>query len=719
MSDAVRWRLRPDLRWETIHSGGSLLHVARDPVSGQFFQFDAREFSILRLLDGLRGPVEVLAAIRQSRPDELFSTDVLLRFLADARRNGLLLLSGAASFPPSEPSRIGAGWNILAWKLPLFHPEAAIAALRPVTAFLFSRTASVAWLAIVVSAIVLVCGRWDDVASRWPDGRAWGTPSMLLTVLGVLFACKVAHELAHAMTADRFGVRVQECGLMLFYFLPSFYCDVSDAWLVRAPRKRILISAAGMLVELGLAGAATWLWWFSQPGPMQSVFLAVMVTGSVNTLLLNGNPLMRFDGYFVLVDLLGMPNLAARSASWWRAAWERLAYGIPGEAGSIRDGVILASYGVASFVYRLCVVAAVLWGFHTALSARGAGVIAGGLAIVVVLGLLHSGGRFAIGPWRDPMMRRVIHRGRAASVFSGVLLLLALAAIVPVPRSVEADIIIEPLEATSVFVHTPGALKSILPAGSRVKTGDRLASLDDGDTIRRLNDLKSQRALAEKKLESARVRRTIDADAGREIPALMEALAAVEDRLTLAQRAAAELDIVSPGDGILLPPPNTPHRSSKTHEATFWEGTPFDESNRGCTLRQGTCLAIVATSDELRAVAYISQRRIELVRPGQRCRIAIDGMSHDARTGVVDEIAPAPVEELPRELTATARIPVAAGAGLTEKPLEPMYRVTIRLDDQSLPAVVGSLGTVRVTCDRATLAARLLSLIVETFRVDL
>jgi putative peptide zinc metalloprotease protein len=719
MSEAVSWRLRPDLICETVHTATGLMHVVKDPVTAKFFHFDPREFAILKLLEQERNPGDFLSAVRRSRPDESFTTDALLRFLAEARRSGLLLLQGGSHAAQRSDSGTPRQWSLLSWKLPLLNPAALIAALRPLGHLAFSRPAGLAWVALVASAAALVTSRFDELAARWPSAEAWGTPSMAFTILAVILACKVVHELAHALAADRSGVRVQECGVLLFYFIPCFYCDVSDAWLLRSRSQRMLISAAGMLAELGLAAVATWLWWFSHPGPIQSVCLAVMVTCSINTLLINGNPLLRFDGYFVLVDALGIPNLASRGAAWWSAAWEKLAYGLRGDVGRTREDLVLAAYGAAAFAYRLLVILGMLWAIHAACDARGAGAISAALAVLVAGSIAQRGARTLIRPWRDPVLRRVLDRRRAAAALAATVALIAMASLIPLPRSVEAVFLIEPASSTSVFVQSPGVLKSILPAGSRVNRGDVIAVLEDDAATRKTAELESQREIAARRLESARVRRAVNVEAGQEIPTLIESLAAVEERLLLARQTVNELRIVAPCDGRLIPPPNVPAAPASRHEPVFWKGTPFDAENLGCLLRQGTCVAQVTPSSDLCATACISQRQIELVKPGQAVRLVVDGMGADFRRGLVEEVSPAAIEELPRELAATRRIAVNPADPRTARPLEPTYRVRIRLVDAAQPAAIGSLGTARITCEKASLAARFVALLAETFRIDL
>ncbi len=128
-----------------------------------------------------------------------------------------------------------------------------------------------------------------------------------------LAVVKVLHELGHALTCKHFGGDCHEIGVLLLFFTPCLYCNVSDAWLFPGKWPRIAVSAAGIAVEVFLAAIATFLWWFSIPGVFNTLCLNIMIVCSLNTLLINGNPLLRYDGYYVLADLLDVPNLGQQS----------------------------------------------------------------------------------------------------------------------------------------------------------------------------------------------------------------------------------------------------------------------------------------------------------------------------------------------------------------------------------------------------------------------
>ena len=138
-------------------------------------------------------------------------------------------------------------------------------------------------------------------------------PRNLFWLLLAIGAVKVLHELGHALACKHFGGEVHELGFMLLVFAPCLYCDVSDAWRLPSKWQRIAVSAAGMVVELVLAALATIVWWYAQPGVVQLVALNIMIVCTVSTLLVNGNPLLRYDGYYILSDLVETPNLWQRS----------------------------------------------------------------------------------------------------------------------------------------------------------------------------------------------------------------------------------------------------------------------------------------------------------------------------------------------------------------------------------------------------------------------
>ena len=138
---------------------------------------------------------------------------------------------------------------------------------------------------------------------------------------------KSIHELGHGLTCKHFGGEVHEVGVMLLVFTPYFFVNVSDSWVMPERRHRILISAAGIYVELVLAAFATFLWAVVQPGAFQDFLFNVMVIASFSTLVFNANPLMRFDGYYIMTDLIEVPNLQGKSRALVGHQFKTLLFG--------------------------------------------------------------------------------------------------------------------------------------------------------------------------------------------------------------------------------------------------------------------------------------------------------------------------------------------------------------------------------------------------------
>ena len=219
-------------------------------------------------------------------------------------------------------------------------------------------------------------------ASNWP----W--------LFLVLAATKVLHELGHALACRHFGGECHEIGVMLLVFVPCLYCNVSDSWMLPNKWRRIAVAAAGMYVELVLASIATLLWWFSAPGLFNAICLNTMLVCSLGTLLFNGNPLLRYDGYYILSDLIDVPNLGAESTAAVRRLAGRWFLGLdladermlPG-----RSSWLLALYAVASTAYRIVVIVAILWGLRELARPYQLEPLVALLACVIVAGM--------VAPW--------------------------------------------------------------------------------------------------------------------------------------------------------------------------------------------------------------------------------------------------------------------------------------------------------------------------------
>ena len=284
----------------------------KDPVARSYAHLRDEEFAVLSLLDGRATAASVRAAFARAFPGRSLPAAVLGRFLADLRAGGLVVAP-----PGPAAAGVGKAWAKKAARLPTallalrfrgFDPTALLDALYGPLRFLFSAPFLLASVGLCLSAVGLAVARAGDVAAALPDAGAFLSAANLPWLLATLAGVKVVHELAHGLTCRHYGGECRELGVMLLVFAPCLYCDVSDSWLLASRRKRIAVAAAGVLAELVIAAAALWLWWVAEPGLFRTLCLNAAVVCSAGTVLFNGNPLLRYDGYFVLSDCAGDPE---------------------------------------------------------------------------------------------------------------------------------------------------------------------------------------------------------------------------------------------------------------------------------------------------------------------------------------------------------------------------------------------------------------------------
>ena len=394
MSDQVSaWALRADLIRQQIRMGGEDFWIVKDPLSHQMHYFSEREYSLLELLSGYRTLAELIRECRQRFAPEYLSGEALVMFLADAKRRGLIVAVAPDNLVtietlPSRSMTSSEKWwkQPLAIRMPGINPDPMIDPLLPQLRMFFSPLFGVVLLGLILFAAVLVVTQFGLLSEHVAIAAHRQGHSWLLMIATVVAATKVMHELAHASVCKVLGAECRAIGLMLLVGVPCLYCDVSDAWMLRQRWKRIMVSAAGMAIELAIAAIATFLWWFSADGAVRDVCVTVMIVCSVSTILFNGNPLLRYDGYFILSDLVGIPNLGSQARSALEKSIQRLLWGAtPAMAAEPfgRDGSdstknrFLLAYAIASGIYRTIVLATIAYVFYRIAEEQGLGQLVG------------------------------------------------------------------------------------------------------------------------------------------------------------------------------------------------------------------------------------------------------------------------------------------------------------------------------------------------------
>ncbi|QEG39448.1 hypothetical protein [Roseimaritima ulvae] len=530
-------KLRQDLQWltddeprrATRSSTRRIQRLLHDPLTRTFARIDGE------LLDDL-----------QHAPQ-----DCDPQWIAAADAAGLL----QTRKPDPRPRRWTPA-SLLYVRLPGL-PSAPLAArLAPISDLLFSPLAVLAWLTFIVLAAAAVPVYWDRFQASLPGLQQFFAAGNVPLLLATLVVTKLSHELAHATVCYRLGAKPGEIGVLLLCGAPCPYCDVTDSWRLSSAARRAWIMLAGVYVELIMAAIALLVWWYTPAGVPHFVAMNVMVVCGISTLLFNLNPLMRYDGYYVLADLCGSTNLRQEAADAFASVVVRplagkfyKSYARP----SLRN-VGLAFYHAATVVYRAgiaVVIACWILRFAESLSLRPLGLaLAATLMVAVPLHGVRTMARLlrGRGAWRDVAWPRRWFVGGTS-----VLLLLALL-LLPLPRGFQATGTIDLAEATPVYLPDAGRVQRVwADYGDRVKQGQPLVQLENMPLRVQASEIAGKRQTLQTRSDQLR-RRAI------EQTALLAQWDSQQASLqTLAQRERnldarlAALRVLAPASGVVLP----------------------------------------------------------------------------------------------------------------------------------------------------------------------
>lgn len=478
-------RLQPGARIHRQRYRGQPWYVVHDTASGRLHRFTPEAYLIIGLMDGVRTLDQAWRLAVQRLGDDAPSQDEMLDLLSKLHAADLLqanLAPDVAELLQRERKQRRSVWmhnlkSPLSLRLPLWDPDAFLTRTLPPLRWLFGPAGLLLWLALVLPACVLAAMHFGELTGNLSD-RVLAFDNLLL-LLVVFPVVKAAHELAHGYAVKRGGGEVHEMGLMLLVLAPVPYVDASASTGFRSKLARAGVGAAGMLAEMALAALAMFVWLLVEPGLARSLAFNVMLVAGVSTLVFNANPLLRYDGYFILCDLIEMPNLGQRATQYWGWLVQRHAFGSreaepPRESPAERRWLLF--YGAASWFYRMLVLltiaAFIAEQFFFIGVALALWSVVSGVVWPIVKGL-----KFVV---TAPVLAR--RRPRAVAVTGGVLAALVLVAtLVPMPLSTTAEGVVWVPEQAELRAGADGEVQRLLqPPGSLVEVGMPVAEFDDG-----------------------------------------------------------------------------------------------------------------------------------------------------------------------------------------------------------------------------------------------
>lgn len=488
-------RLADQVEFSEQIQRGQLWVVVHDPVRNLSYKTTPEIHQLLSALNGQLTLREILA----HRPEltAIFADpSAALNTLAQLLEAGLLLGDFHYDYAEEITKHRDKQRTLgrLRWqrpwmlKLPLFNPDASLTWLYQKTWFIWTRTGLVIWLFTVLVAAILLLDHISHLQQFW--STRFLDPVNLALLLVVYPCLKALHELAHGLTTKKWGGQVYEVGLMFLVFMPVPYVDASASARFTGKYSRMLVAASGVMTELFCAAIALFIWLASDSVLVRDICMNVMIIGAISSVLFNGNPLLRFDGYYVLSDALEIPNLSTRANLYLKSRWQKMVLGVEPIKLTLAPGEKkwLLLYGVMSGSYRL--VLSFIIAFYIAGHYFFVGVLLGVWALILQMVLpLYKGlsGTFASAKTHSQQRRFWLVHGVLA------MTLYALLFVVPVRQATDAQGLIAVEGAHQIKAGAEGFLmQTLVHSGDRVTAGQPLAILQNTSLPAELKAVQAQ-----------------------------------------------------------------------------------------------------------------------------------------------------------------------------------------------------------------------------------
>ena len=569
-------------------------YVLEDYSSGRFQRFSIEAYHIIGLMDGKKTLATIWEAACVSLGDDMPTQDEVISLLSqlysvDALQTKILPDIAALHKRHEKEKKnkvLGILRSPMSIKIPLIDPDKFLSSTLFLVRPFFSWFGLLLFALIFTSGLLAAATNWEQLSSNVTD-RVLSRENLVLLWF-VYPIVKAIHEMGHGYATKMWGGEVHEMGIMFLVFIPVPYVDASSSSVFRDKRKRMIVGGAGILVEMMLAVLALFVWVTVEPGSVRALAYNTMIIAGVSTLLFNGNPLLRFDAYYVLADWLEIPNLGQRGNGYIAYLLKRYLLRIPDvQSPATAEGEEwwLVSYAVAAFIYRIFItirivifVAGRFFFIGIALALWSAF----GMVVMPVYKIFHH-------IFTDMQMKKYLPR---VLTTIGLLLIMAFGFILwaPMPSFIVTEGVVWVPEDAQVYAGADGFItKVIARPGSRVKEGDPLVRFELPELMAEVNVQK-----AKLKEFKARLRLSTTMDIA-ETQILKEEIIHIKAELARARERSDALIAKSPAEGVFLLPQK-------------------EEDTIGRFMRNGTPVGYVVDFSNIVVRTLISQDDIEKVR---------------------------------------------------------------------------------------------------------
>ena len=620
-------RLRSHVEIHRHHYRGERWYILQDHSSGKYHRFTPAAYLLIGLMDGKLTVEEIWEAGRERLEEDAPTQEEMIQLLSQLHAVDAL----QSDVPPDtmellkrfEKQRHATlKQNLrspLFMRFPLLDPERFLVKFQPLVRPFFSWFGALLWLGVVGTAIFLAGVHWPELTRNVTD-RVLAPRNLVLLWL-TFPVVKALHEFGHAFATKVWGGEVHEMGIMLLVLTPIPYMDASSASAFREKRKRVLVGAFGMIVELFVASLALFLWINAEPGTFRAILYNVVLIASVSTVLFNGNPLLRYDAYYILGDLLEIPNLGTRGMQYMSYLMQRYLFGVPDlepPLSTSGERFWFITYSVASFMYRIFIYAAII------LFIAGKFFVIGMLMATwaVVTMIILPAGKSIKFLASSPKLGRKRTRAIVTSAVA-LAIVAALVALVPVPLSTQAEGVVWIPERSYVRAKTDGFVDRIAAkSGTQVKRGEPLIECSDPLLPAEIKVLESRLRELQTIFHTERISDRVRAEITR------EEIQQVTAELNRALERAEELTIVSPLSGKFL--------------------VPMAQDLPGRFVRRGELLAYVVDRSTISARVVVSQADVDFVRQRtQGVKVRLPETVSEILPAVLKREVPAATDELP------------------------------------------------------------------------
>lgn len=586
-------RLRKHAQIYRHYYSGELWYVLQDHTTGRFYRFTPILFHVIGLMDGKLTVQELWEKAMEIFGDDAPTQGDMIRMLSQLHSANVL----QCDVPPDteelfqrhtkiETSRLKQSLRSpLALRLPLIDPDEfltrSINLIRP----FFSIFGLILWLIIVGTAVVLSCLYWKELTKNVTD-RILSSQNLLLMWFIYPFV-KAIHEFGHAYAVKRWGGEVHEMGIMFLVLMPIPYVDASSSLAVPEKNRRILVGLAGMMAELFIASLALFLWINVEHGILRSIAYNVIIIASVSTVIFNINPLLRYDGYYVLSDILEIPNLAQRSINYLGYLFKHYLFGLkkiepPYIARGERFWIFI--YSIASFIYRAFIYIAIIIFISGKFFIIGIllGIWAAfSIVIIPVIKRIHF---ILFSPvLREKRLRACMLSGLILFIFLSILFFL------PFPSRTRTEGVIWVPEESIVRAGASCFVNNIIsPSYTQVKKGDAILECEDPLLIASVNVLRAQIKALQAKYDAEILTDRVQANITK------EEIGHLSAELNRSEEKLRELTIYSPSSGTLI--------------------IPEDKDLPGRYLKQGDLIGYVLNEDKPTVRVVVPQSDVDLIR---------------------------------------------------------------------------------------------------------